>query len=320
MDKTYYLGHPEQLAGAEFFRRDGGKGDGMKVCRIRNGLGLECMITPDRAADITELTFLGQNIGFLSPCGHTRPQPGLPFLEGFTGGFFTTCGLNNVGSPNVDNGEELPLHGTLSNTPCHNLFAEQTPQGIRVKGLLYDSRPFGRNLKLEREYFFPSDQNEFTLTDTITNLGEGEEPYELLYHCNMAYPLLDEDAVLNIPSKSVTPRNDYAASGIGDWNKIEPPTAGYEEMCFYHQMEKAARVSLEQPKLGIGLAMEYDGENLPYFTQWKMMGQTMYVLGLEPGNCTPDGRSAMREKGVLSFLAPGQKVRHQVKFIFYRTK
>lgn len=320
MSKDKYLGHSNQMAGAEFFRRDGGRGDGMKVCRVRNGLGLECIIAADRAADVCELAFLGQNMGFLSPCGHVAPDLNAPFLQGFTAGFFTTCGLNNVGTPNVDEGENLPLHGTISNTPCHNIFADQDEDGIRVKAVIYDSHPFGRNLKLEREYFFPADKNEFTLTDTITNLGSQETPYELLYHCNIGYPLLDEDAVLTIPSREVKPRNDHAATGIGTWNKVEKPQRGYEEMCFYHSMEKAVRVSLEQPKLGIGLALEYDAENLPYFIQWKMMGEKMYVMGLEPGNCTPDGRAAMRKAGTLSFLNPGESKTHQVKFVFYRTK
>lgn len=320
MRKDKYLGHPQQLAGAEFFRRDGGRGDGMKVCRVRNGLGLECMIAADRAADVCELSFMGQNMGYLSPCGHVAPDPNAPFLQGFTAGFFTTCGLNNVGTPNVDEGEDLPLHGTISNLPCHNIFAEQKEDGICVKAVIYDSYPFGRNLRLEREYFFPADKNEFILTDTITNLGNQKTPYELLYHCNMGYPLLDEDAVLNIPSKEVTPRNEHAATGIGNWSKVEKPQAGYEEMCFYHTMDKAARVTLEQPKLGIGLAIEYDAENLPYFTQWKMMGEKMYVMGLEPANCAIDGRAAMRANGDLAFLGPQQSVQHQVKFVFYKTE
>ena len=29
-------------------------------------------------------------------------------------------------------------------------------------------------------------------------------------------------------------------------------------------------------------------------------------MGLEPGNCTPDGRDVMRENGTLKFLAPGE--------------
>lgn len=77
MNKQYYLGHPDQLAGAEFFRRDGGRADGTKICRVRNGLGLECIIATDRAADVTELTFCGRNMGFLSPVA-MREQTKMP--------------------------------------------------------------------------------------------------------------------------------------------------------------------------------------------------------------------------------------------------
>jgi hypothetical protein len=37
-----------------------------------------------------------------------------------------------------------------------------------------------------------------------------------------------------------------------------------------------------------------------------MMGVRDYVLGLECGNCTPDGRDIMRKTGRLKFLHPGE--------------
>jgi len=320
MKHNKYIGHPEQMAGAEFFRRDGGRADGAKVCRIRNGLGLECILSADRCADPVELSFCGVNLGFLSPCGHVKSNPALPFLETFSAGFLTTCGLNNVGSPNRDEGEDLPLHGTIANTPCHSIAARQTEEGIRIEAVVYDGRLFGRSLKLEREYFFPAGKNEMILTDRITNLSDSETPYELLYHCNMGYPFLDEDAVLKIPSERVTPRNDHAATGLSDWSRVESPQAGYEEMCFFHTLTGEAKVSMEQPKYGIGLRMEYDTESLPYFTEWKMMGERTYVLGLEPGNCHPDGRAKMRAEGALQILAKEETKEHKIRFVFYKTE
>ncbi len=314
----YYLGHPEQMSGAEFFRRCSGTGEGMKVCRVRNGLGLECLIAADRCADLCEVSYMGQNIGFLSPCGHRTPDLNAPFLERFTAGFITTCGLNNVGSPCTDDGEELPLHGTISNTPCHNIYAQKTEEGICVRATVYDSRIFGRNLKLEREYFFSSEESSFLLTDTVCNLGETAEPIEILYHCNMGYPFLDEDAVLRIPSQKVTPRNAHAETGINNWNTVDCPTEGYEEMCFFHKLNGIACVALEQPKLNIGMKMEYSTDELPCFTQWKMMGQGQYVMGLEPGNCFPDGRAAQRARGNLQILSPGETATYRVKFTFYK--
>ena len=51
----------------------------------------------------------------------------------------------------------------------------------------------------------------------------------------------------------------------------------------------------------------YRPSQLKYLCQWKMMGEHDYVLGLEPGNCTPDGRAAMRSRGTLDYLSPGEQ-------------
>ncbi|MDO5479533.1 MAG: DUF4432 family protein, partial [Clostridia bacterium] len=61
-------------------------------------------------------------------------------------------------------------------------------------------------------------------------------------------------------------------------------------------------------------------KGLDYFTEWKMMGETEYVLGLEPGNCTPDGRSVLRERGELKFLAPGESYKTLLKFKFFNDR
>ena len=44
-----------------------------------------------------------------------------------------------------------------------------------------------------------------------------------------------------------------------------------------------------------------------------MMGVRDYVLGLECGNCYPDGRDVMRKTGMLKFLKPGEKKMYEVK-------
>ena len=51
----------------------------------------------------------------------------------------------------------------------------------------------------------------------------------------------------------------------------------------------------------------FDAGELDGFVEWKMMGVRDYVLGLECGNCYPDGRDVMRRTGMLKQLAPGAK-------------
>ena len=45
------------VSGVEEYRLIGGKGDGMRLLQVRNGLGLEFTVSPDRAADITRLSY-----------------------------------------------------------------------------------------------------------------------------------------------------------------------------------------------------------------------------------------------------------------------
>ena len=65
-----------------------------------------------------------------------------------------------------------------------------------------------------------------------------------------------------------------------------------------------------------GLKIAYDTNELKYFTQWKMMGEYEYVMGLDPGNCTPGGRDVMRKKGMLEFIEPGKYKTQTLEFEF----
>ena len=100
----------------------------------------------------------------------------------------------------------------------------------------------------------------------------------ILYHMNMGYPLLDEDATLSIPSRTVIPRNARARDGLSEWNRIIPPQKGFEEQCYYHLMEKEGVVKIYQPKIDTGVCVAMIGETA-IFTQWKMMGKTGLCSG-----------------------------------------
>ena len=95
---------------------------------------------------------------------------------------------------------------------------------------------------------------------------------------------------------------------------MEKPQAGYSEQCFYHRFDgENAEVSIYQPKNGVKLSIAADPRKLDGFVEWKMMGVRDYVLGLEFGNCYPDGRNVMRETGMLKFLEPGEKKEYCVQ-------
>ena len=322
--RNKYIGHENQIFGVEEYRLQGTKGDGMRFLQVRNGKGLELQISLDRCGDLSRVTFKGDNMGYFAPCGYVHPsyydKDGIGFLKSFTAGFLTTCGLWAVGSPCTDEGEELPLHGTISNTPCEKYCYYEKDGKLYINLTVRDAVLFARKMLLERQYCISLDENSVVLTDKVTNIGSEETPFEMLYHCNMGYPLLSENSVIEIPAESVTARNEHAQSDIENCLKAQKPTKGYEEMCFYHKLSGTAKVSIKNPDINKCMTMTYDTKSLPFFTQWKMMGEYDYVMGLEPGNCHPDGRDVMRKQGLLEFLAPDESKTHIIKFDFTEEK
>lgn len=320
-----YLGQWLQVRGAEEYILSGGKGDGMHFLCVRNGLGLQVWISLDRAGDLSRVTFKGENMGYFSPVGYVAPEYYDPsnFLASFTAGFFTTCGLTGVGSPCVDEGEEVPLHGTVSNLPARLTAVEETEQGLTVKLVVRDTAFGGRKLTLSRTYVFSYTDNTVQVTDTVKNEGSVTSPYMILYHCNMGYPLLSEQAQVTIPHTAVVGRDDHAAQYIDTALQMEKPQSGYRERCYYYDVpakDGVASVGIYNPDIEKGVVLSYNQSTLPYFTQWKMMGEKEYVLGLEPGNCTPDGRDVMRKQGKLQFLQPGQSETTSLSFAFITEK
>lgn len=315
--KNPYIGHESQLFGVEEHRLVGGKGDGMRLLQVKNGKGLEFTVSADRCADISRLSFRGVNMGYFSPCGYVAPAyyegAGDGFLKSFTAGFLTTCGLNAVGVPCEDAGESLPLHGSIANTPAEQVYWEKDDREIRIHAVVKDERIFSHKLVLKRQIACSLEENVIAIQDTVENDGDAEYPVEILYHMNMGYPLLSEKAELCIPSKEVTPRTEHAAKDMDTWNRMLPPQAGFEEQCYFHRFEKKGMAAIWNPDIGQGLAIRFDAENLPFFTEWKMMGYRDYVLGLEPGNCHPDGRAKMRAEGNLTVLPPGESVTYRVQ-------
>jgi len=137
-------------------------------------------------------------------------------------------------------------------------------------------------------------------------------PLMILYHINAGFPLLSENAVVEGRVKETTPRTENAAEEISEWNVCQRPTAGYVEQCFFHDVEPdtdgMARMTLRNPESGMAMEVAYRKTELPYFTQWKMMGAQEYVMGLEPANCHPEGQAAEKENGTLKIIDPDEIV------------
>ena len=81
-------------------------------------------------------------------------------------------------------------------------------------------------------------------------------------------------------------------------------------LCLFHTNRPGsdghAVCALVNRKLGLGLRLRYQTDELPCFREWKMLGEREYTLGLEPANCLPLGRAAERAAGRLKELDVGE--------------
>ena len=199
------------------------------------------------------------------------------------------------------------MHGRIRTTPAEHLSAGAAWEGedyvLRISGEMREGELFGENLVLRRSLETVLGQKSLTLTDEIENQGFRDEPLMLLYHINIGYPLLDEGTRLLAPTRSVTPR-DQAASGHEDrWNLMDPPRDNEPEYVFIHDLAWDSKgngvVCVVNDRLKLGLKIQFTGEHLPYFMEWKSTASGDYVLGLEPANSSVYGRPYHEAEGSL---------------------
>ena len=333
-----YVGDHSQLFGVKPYTMTGGRANGVRAFDVRNGSGLEFTILQDRCLDISALSFKGVNCSYLGKTGVVSPyyyeKEGNGFLRSFYSGMLTTCGLRNVGPPCVDGGETFTQHGRISNIAAENVGvciewgnnpAASGVGGARadkdfdagdnlatmiIRGTMREACVFGENLLLHRSITCRYGENKIRIYNTVENAGFRREALMLLFHFNIGYPLLDENAYLVVTSAKVTPRDAEAEAGTEAWNRCQEPAPGYREQVFYHDLRTDNKgntsVALINETLNLGIALHFNSNQLFRFTQWKQMGEGEYVMGLEPCNCFVDGRTAPRNRSVIDSLEPGE--------------
>lgn len=319
-----YCGSMRQIAHVMSFELRDGREKGVHCLHFRTGSGLNFTAVPSRCMDIAFCDYKGINLAWQSPTTIAAPEfyeaEEMGWLRGFFGGLLTTCGLVNVGRPDQWNGERYGIHGRIGHTPASHISHDALWAGndyyLLARGEMREGRPFGPNLVLRRRIQTQAGQRFFSIHDTVVNEGHQPVPLQILYHINAGFPLLCSSSRLYAPTKTLTPRDADAAAGLADHCLFQPPQRDYREQVFYHDLapctDGRAWVALVNRELGanggIGLYIKYRTENLPHLTQWKMMGEGMYVVGLEPSNSYGIGIERAREMGCLRMIQPGEEI------------
>ena len=323
------IGDILQIAGAKSYQLTDGNESGVDGIDFRTGTGFNFTVLPGRGMDISYAEYNGQPMCWRSSTGDVAPshfEPGgLGWLRGFYGGLLVTCGLTYAGAPCTDEETELGLHGRASYTPARNVLTDGRWEGdeyiMWTQGKVRETSVFGENVLLTRKICAKLGEEKLHLHDVVENLGFEPVPHMHLYHINGGFPVVDEDSVLISPTKEAAPRDAEAHVDAEDYCKFLPPTPGFSERVYYHEMEPDAggyvHAALANKRFkdgrGFGFYIKYLKSQLPRFIEWKMNGEGTYVVGMEPANCLVEGRDKERELGTLQFLQPGERREYRIE-------
>lgn len=289
--------------------------NGMRFVEAYNASGLSYTILPDRGLDIWAAHYRGIPLTWISQGSPFPPEASQKWLRQFPGGLLVTCGLTHAGPPETnpftDGGRDL--HGLYTKLRAGEVAVRGAWDGDRyameLTGIVCEAVLFGEQLRLERTYRLSLDQPVIEWSDHITNRGDLPAPLMVLYHVNLGYPLIRAGTQFHTAHQAVYPRDPEARKGLERWPHYDAAIPRYAEQVYFHHVKVDSQghtvAALLQDEFG--LKYEYDANSLPYLTQWKNVRQGIYVCGVEPGNCLPEGQVAARDKGRLVMLEPGEE-------------
>ena len=281
----------------------------------------------DKCLDLSDLSYKGINLSFLAKPGlegrNAFDTNGTEAQRSIMCGFFFTCGLETICAPYEENGKAYPMHGRMRTTPAEHIGSDVTVSDdgavkVTLTGEMREAELFGENMVIRRTIETTLGENSIVLTDEIENESYRKEPMMLMYHCNMGYPFLDEGSRIILPSRNVRGREAFSEAHLAGWDRMDPPADNAQEYVYIHEMaaksDGSTRALFVNPALGIGLVIDYNTAQLPYFNEWKSTASGDYVVGLEPANGIPMNRKYHEEHGMLHYLEPFEKETHRLIF------
>jgi hypothetical protein len=351
--------HGMQLSRAELARRTGvadqmfgvilveladGPERGVRVLQFRTGSGLAFEVFVDRGMDVGTVSLHGIPLGFRSPTGFRHPalvdpdaEDGLGWLRGFTG-IVNTCGLDHIMGPEEESAEHYGypyrdrvrhgLHGRAAYIPARLAGYGVSWNGengtLWAEGEVRQATMFGENLLLRRRIEVEVGGSTILQRDTVTNEGFRATPHALLYHVNVAWPVVDDEARLIAPiRKTPFTAHDPRATSIGAVDQA-PPQRNFLEQVYEHEIQPdadglgfAAMVNagfaLPGGATGLGFLVEWDARAMPAFYQWQNLQEGYYVVGLEPGTAHAGSRAERRKRGEIMMLGHGESRSYRLR-------
>ncbi|PUA44651.1 DUF4432 domain-containing protein [Pseudomonas protegens] len=307
----------------------GGRQEGVSIVDIDNGQ-MKLSLVPTRGMNVLQASVGDVRLGWDSPVKEVvnpafielNGRGGLGWLEGFNE-LVTRCGYEWVGHPGMDNGELLTLHGRAANIPASKVtlhIDEQPPYAIHLRGELKEQAFKKVDFSVATELVTEPGSTSFTLNDRLTNNGDYAKEYQALYHSNFSTPFLEQGAKFAAPVKQVSPFNDKAKAGLGDWQTYRGPTRDYDETVYnvvpYADAQGETLAVLHNKAGSLGVSLGFNTRQLPVFSLWKntdTQGQG-YVTGLEPGTSFSYNRRYQRPLNLVPTIGPKEQREFQIRY------
>jgi hypothetical protein len=337
------VGNLAQVGSVELFSHEQGYARGSRFLDFRTGSGFRFSVNVDRGMDPGYAEFNGASLAWLAP--KVFPAPSYwenndhSWVRFVLGGLCNTAGLVTIGNPQtVDvshfkfhsrNEDRFGTHDRIAILPASHFNFGERWDGERcflwAEGTVRQEITYGENLLLTRRYESEVGTSSFSLRDVVRNDGFYPTPHQLLYHFNIGYPVVDEGAELlasvtgDVPGSIFeeeagpseryrffsAPEKEFFAEGY------EIPMGAGEDGLVAAAVVNRGFKGIDG---GLGVYLRYDPSTLPVYLEWRMMGEGLYAVGMEPATNTFGSVPELIEAGFPIMLEPGEERIYQLEF------
>lgn len=314
-EKSCWIGHPDQLMMVRRFCMEESRSAGLECIEVQSSSGLSFTVAAGRAMSLQAARYKGKNITYMPAAGPTGPMYSWQMTHYYEGGLMFTCGLESTGPANG----KYPQHGTLRSLPGQDVTITRMEKdgipGVRIQGNVIQSGLGCPTLVLQRTIECWDNKAEIKISDRVCNRSHQKAGVMIMYHFNFGWPLLSPAAKLTIPSDLVKPKDETAARHLDCCLKTLAPQSQWVPEVFQHFFDPEKQeicICLENPEIDMGIQMKVDPQQLPYLNHWRNFAEDQYVMGLEPCNCLPLGRTKAEEKKMVPYLLPGEEAQFDI--------
>jgi hypothetical protein len=320
------VGQLDQVAGVRLITLGDGGARGVRVLEFSTGSGFRFDVLVDRGFDVGHCEHSGRSLAWESGVGVQGPwfaeHEGFGFFRTFGAGLLTTCGMEHILMPTEDTAEQygwearqtesFGLHGRVSNRPARLVGYGSRWKGddciLWAEGEVLQAAVHAERLLLRRRIETHVGQSFLTVHDEIENVGHKLTPHMYMYHVNFGFPAVDDGSRIVLASSDVTSARAHHGIVPG-YETLDAPSNSEEQVyenVVVPETDGSVPVGIINRKFDFGAYQVFNHNQLEHHATWRMLGEGVYVVGLEPSTNSMAGRAKARELGELIQLEPGE--------------